>query len=204
VSISAANSAPRPREWSILAAQVRLDWVTPTTPPQPKAHSVVDDQRPRGDLREVTQRHGGYYTYAFHDDEQVARTLTNVCSDAAIAMASSTWPKASRTPNLDGARLHIVHGDIGQGGDLLANIRRHARLGPLPVGREVFETDVPVANVGSIRPPRRADRTEVQTCSLAMPSVLSSRRPSRGGRRMLRLAQRSTPAASRALSLRGS
>ena len=68
----------------------------------------------------------GYHDEVFHDDEHVVRTLTKVLDDA----AATAHRKLDATEGLqdaqldDGARIHIVHGDIAKGGHLIVNIRK--------------------------------------------------------------------------------
>jgi pilus assembly protein CpaF len=76
----------------------------------------------------VKRHHGpsGYHDEVFHDDEHVVRTLTKILDDA----AGSAHRKLDATEGLqdaqldDGARLHIVHGDISRGGHVMVNIRK--------------------------------------------------------------------------------
>jgi pilus assembly protein CpaF len=162
---------------------------------------------------------GGYHTETFHDDEHVARTLTKLLADASTAHRKLDPSEGLQDAQLrNGARLHIVHGDIGRGGHMLVNIRKFtgvafrsihelvergmlsrsvaafltaavrarmsivfagapgsgkttllscccAELDPtlrVVTAEEVFETDVPIANVASMQTrPARSDRTEV-------------------------------------------
>jgi pilus assembly protein CpaF len=68
----------------------------------------------------------GYHDEVFHDDEHVLRTLTKVLDDA----AATAHRKLDATEGLqdaqldNGARLHIVHGDIARGGHVMVNIRK--------------------------------------------------------------------------------
>lgn len=67
----------------------------------------------------------GYHHDAFHDDEHVARTLTKILHDASSAHRKLDPAEGLQDAQLDdGARLHIVHRDVGQGGHLLVNIRK--------------------------------------------------------------------------------
>jgi pilus assembly protein CpaF len=67
----------------------------------------------------------GYHDEVFHDDEHVVRTLTKVLDDAATSHRKLDAAEGLQDAQLDtGARLHIVHGDIGRDGHLLVNIRR--------------------------------------------------------------------------------
>lgn len=162
---------------------------------------------------------GGYHSEAFHDDEHVARTLTKLLDGASTAHRKLDPAEGLQDAQLhSGARLHIVHGDIGRGGHLLVNIRKftgvafrsldelvdRGMLGPraaafltaavrarlsivfagapgsgkttllscccaeldpslrVVTAEEVFEADVPVANVAAMQTrPARADRAEV-------------------------------------------
>jgi pilus assembly protein CpaF len=162
---------------------------------------------------------GGYHTETFHDDEHVTRTLTKLLADSSTAHRKLDPAEGLQDAQLrTGARLHIVHGDIGRGGHLLINIRKFtgvafkslrelvergmlsrqvadflgaavrarlsivfagapgsgkttllscccAELDPslrAVVAEEVFEADVPVANVASMQTrPARSDRAEV-------------------------------------------
>jgi pilus assembly protein CpaF len=67
----------------------------------------------------------GYHDEVFHDDEHVVRTLTKVLDVAATSHRKLDAAEGLQDAQLDtGARLHIVHGDIGRDGHLLVNIRR--------------------------------------------------------------------------------
>jgi pilus assembly protein CpaF len=74
------------------------------------------------------KRHGGvsgYHDEAFHDDEHVTRTLTKILDDASSAHRKLDPSEGLQDAQLDdGARLHIVHRDVGRGSHLLVNIRR--------------------------------------------------------------------------------
>jgi len=168
------------------------------------------------------KRHGGtsgFHPEVFHDDEHVTRTLTKLLEDSSASHRKLDPAEGLQDAQLDnGARLHIVHGDLSRGGHLMVNIRKftgvaitrldelvdrgslsapaaaflsaavRARMsivfagapgagkttllsccaGELDpslrvvVAEEVFEADIPVANVASMqtRPPR-ADRPGV-------------------------------------------
>lgn len=162
---------------------------------------------------------GGYHDEVFHDDEHVTRTLTKILDDAGAAHRKLDPSEGLQDAQLDsGARLHIVHGDIGRDGHTIVNIRKFtgvsvtsldelvtrdmmskevaaflracvrakstvifagapgsgkttmlsccaAELDPslrVVIAEEVFEADVPLANVASMQTrPSRADRREV-------------------------------------------
>ncbi|MFA9432661.1 CpaF family protein [Egicoccus sp. AB-alg2] len=67
----------------------------------------------------------GYHDDAFHDDEHVTRTLTKLLDDASQSHRKLDAAEGLQDAQLDaGARLHIVHRDVGRGGHLLVNIRK--------------------------------------------------------------------------------
>jgi pilus assembly protein CpaF len=67
----------------------------------------------------------GYHDEAFHDDDHVIRTLTKILDDASTSHRKLDPSEGLQDAQLDdGARLHIVHRDVGRGSHLLVNIRR--------------------------------------------------------------------------------
>src|SRR5690606_41221445 len=67
----------------------------------------------------------GYHDEVFHDDEHVVRTLTKLLDDASTAHRKLDPAEGLQDAQLDdGARVHIVHGDIARGGHVLVNIQR--------------------------------------------------------------------------------
>ena len=67
----------------------------------------------------------GYHHEVFHDDEHVIRTLTKVLDDASGAHRKLDPAEGLQDARLDdGARLHIVHGDLARGGHMMVNIRK--------------------------------------------------------------------------------
>ncbi|MBW3613964.1 MAG: Flp pilus assembly complex ATPase component TadA [Actinobacteria bacterium] len=67
----------------------------------------------------------GYHHESFHDDEHVLRTLTKVLDDASGSHRKLDPAEGLQDAQLDtGARLHIVHGDVGRDGHVLVNIRK--------------------------------------------------------------------------------
>jgi len=67
----------------------------------------------------------GYHDEVFHDDEHVTRTLTKILDDAAGAHRKLDPSEGLQDAQLDsGARLHIVHRDVGRDNHLLVNIRK--------------------------------------------------------------------------------
>lgn len=163
--------------------------------------------------------HSGYHDEVFHDDDHVLRVLTKILDSSASAHRKLDPTEGLQDAQLDdGARLHIVHGDISRGGHIMVNIRKFtgvaiadldelveretldhsvasflracvkarvsivfagapgagkttllsccaAELDPslrVVIAEEVFEADVPVANVASMQTrPSRGDRPAV-------------------------------------------
>lgn len=76
----------------------------------------------------VVRRHSGgcsYHHEVFHDDDHVTRTLTKLLDDAGTSHRKLDPGEGLQDAVLaDGARLHIVHGDLTRGGHLVVNIRK--------------------------------------------------------------------------------
>ncbi len=74
------------------------------------------------------KRHRGpssYHDEVFNDDEHVVRTLTKILDDATASHRKLDPAEGLQDAQLDtGARLHIVHGDVGRDGHVLVNIRK--------------------------------------------------------------------------------
>ena len=67
----------------------------------------------------------GYHDEVFHDDEHVLRTVTKILDDASSAHRKLDPAEGLQDAQLDdGARLHIVHGDVSRGGHVMVNIRK--------------------------------------------------------------------------------
>jgi pilus assembly protein CpaF len=67
----------------------------------------------------------GYHDEVFHDDEHVVRTLTKILDDSSAAHRTLDPTQGLQDAQLDdGARLHIVHGDVARGGHVMINIRK--------------------------------------------------------------------------------
>ena len=168
------------------------------------------------------KRHSGgshYHHEVFHDDEHVTRTLTKLLEDSSASHRKLDPTEGIQDAQLDdGARIHIVHGDLSRGGHLMLSIRKFtgvaitrldelvqrrslteqaaaflgaavsarlsivvagapgsgkttllsccaAELDPslrVVIAEEVFEADVPVANVAGMQTrPARLDRPEI-------------------------------------------
>ena len=67
----------------------------------------------------------GYHDEVFHDDAHVIRTLTKILDDSSAAHRKLDPSEGLQDAQLDdGARLHIVHGDVARGGHVMVNIRK--------------------------------------------------------------------------------
>jgi pilus assembly protein CpaF len=86
----------------------------------------------------------GYHDEVFHDDDHVLRTLTKILDDASGAHRKLDPAEGLQDAQLDnGARIHVVHGDLGRDGHMLINIRKftgvpYRSLDEL-VGREMLD-----------------------------------------------------------------
>jgi pilus assembly protein CpaF len=74
------------------------------------------------------RRHSGgsrFHDEVFHDDDHVVRTLTKLLDDSSASHRKLDAAEGLQDAQLDdGARLHIVHGDLSRGGHLMVNIRK--------------------------------------------------------------------------------
>lgn len=90
---------------------------------------------------------GGYHNEVFHDDEHVTRTITKILDDAGGAHRKLDPSEGLQDAQLEsGARMHIVHADIGRDAHMIINIRKFTgvsvtSLGEL-VGRNMLEAPV--------------------------------------------------------------
>jgi pilus assembly protein CpaF len=67
----------------------------------------------------------GYHDEAFHDDEHVTRILTKILDDASQSHRKLDPALGLQDAQLEsGARLHIVHRDVGRGSHMLVNVRK--------------------------------------------------------------------------------
>ena len=67
----------------------------------------------------------GYHDEVFHDDDHVLRVLTKILDDASRSHRKLDPTEGLQDAQLDtGARLHIVHADVGRDGHVLVNIRK--------------------------------------------------------------------------------
>src|SRR5438270_4742386 len=87
---------------------------------------------------------GGYHHEVFHDDDHVTRVLTKILDDASRSHRKLDPAEGLQDAQLDnGARIHIVHSDVGRDGHLLVNIRKfsgvaHRSLQEL-MGRDMLD-----------------------------------------------------------------
>ena len=80
----------------------------------------------------------GYHDEVFHDDAHVVRILTKILDDASTSHRKLDPAEGLQDAQLDtGARLHIVHGDVGRDGHLLVNIRKFTGIAIRSVGELV-------------------------------------------------------------------
>ncbi len=88
------------------------------------------------------QGRSGYHDEVFHDDDHVVRTLTKILDDAAGSHRKLDPAEGLQDAQLDtGARLHVVHGDVGRDGHVLVNIRRFTGV-PFNSLEELVERDM--------------------------------------------------------------
>jgi pilus assembly protein CpaF len=67
----------------------------------------------------------GYHDEVFHDDEHVLRILTRILDNASTSHRKLDPSEGLQDAQLDnGARLHIVHGDVSRGGHVMVNVRK--------------------------------------------------------------------------------
>jgi pilus assembly protein CpaF len=84
----------------------------------------------------------GYHDEVFHDDDHVVRVLTKLLDDASSAHRSLDPAEGLQDAQLDdGARVHIVHGDVARGGHVLVNIRKFTGIPFRSLG-ELVERDM--------------------------------------------------------------
>ena len=111
----------------------------------------------------VKRHHGvsGYHDEAFHDDEHVIRTLTKILDDASSSHRKLDPAEGLQDAQLDsGARLHIVHRDVGRGSHLIVNIRKFTGVAFRSLD-ELVERGMMSAQVGEFL--RAAARAKLST-----------------------------------------
>jgi len=92
----------------------------------------------------VRRHHGpsGYHDEVFHDDDHVVRTLTKIMDDASGSHRKLDPSEGLQDAQLDtGARLHIVHSDVGRDRHVLVNIRKFTGI-PFRNLDELVERDM--------------------------------------------------------------
>jgi pilus assembly protein CpaF len=146
--------------------------------------------------RRTARGASGYHDEVFHDDDHVLRTPTKLLDDASSAQRKLDPADGLQDAQLDnGARVHIVHGDVARGGHVLVNVRkftgipqerRHPRRQHAPLD-QVVERREPGLCAGPaldrVRRPsrRRKDDVYVVHRCRARPSAAGGR--GRGGLR---------------------
>jgi pilus assembly protein CpaF len=81
------------------------------------APDLIFAKRHRGD--------SGYHDEVFHDDDHVMRILTKILDDSSASHRKLDAAEGLQDAQLDtGARMHIVHSDIGRDNHVLVNIRK--------------------------------------------------------------------------------
>jgi pilus assembly protein CpaF len=94
------------------------------------------------------RRHSGgsrFHHEVFHDDEHVARIVTKLLEDSTASHRKLDATEGLQDAQLDdGARVHIVHGDLSRGGHLMVNIRKFTGMAITSLDRLV--------DVGSVTP----------------------------------------------------
>jgi len=112
----------------------------------------------------------GYHDEVFHDDAHVSRTLTKLLDDAEGAHRKLDPAEGLQDAQLDdGARVHIVHGDIARGGHVLVNIRKFAAI-PYKSLEELVERDMLSEAVADL----------LRACVRARCSIVFAGRPGSG------------------------
>ena len=93
----------------------------------------------------------GYHDEVFHDDAHVVRILTKILDDASTSHRKLDPAEGLQDAQLDtGARLHIVHGDVGRDGHLLVNIRKFTGQVFVFGDLATRDRDVPGAPAGTV------------------------------------------------------
>ena len=104
----------------------------------------------------------GYHDEVFHDDEHVVRILTKILDDASGSHRKLDPSEGLQDAQLDdGARLHIVHGDISRGGHVMVNIRKFTGVAFHHLGQLVEREMLSSAAAGFLAECVRARQTIV-------------------------------------------
>jgi pilus assembly protein CpaF len=109
-------------------------------------------------------RASGYHDEVFHDDDHVIRTLTKILDDASGNGVSRKLDPSEglQDAQLDsGARLHIVHQDVGRDGHLIVNIRKFTGVSIRSLDELVLRDMLDVAAAEFLRAAVRSGATVV-------------------------------------------
>ncbi len=108
------------------------------------APDAIFVRRHRGD--------SGYHDEVFHDDDHVVRVLTKILDDSGRSHRKLDPAEGLQDAQLDtGARLHIVHADIGRDAHVLVNVRKFTGLGLRTVAELVERDMLDAATAGFLR-----------------------------------------------------
>jgi pilus assembly protein CpaF len=117
----------------------------------------------------------GYHDEVFTDDDHVVRTVTKILDDASGSHRKLDPAEGLQDAQLDtGARLHIVHGDVGRDGHVLVNIRKFTGVAYRSLD-ELVECDTLDAGVAAF----------LRACVQAQLSMVFSGAPGSGKTTML-------------------
>lgn len=122
----------------------------------------------------------GYHDEVFHDDDHVIRTMTKLLDDSSTSHRKLDPAEGLQDAQLDnGARMHIVHGDVSRGGHLMVNIRKFTGVafrsleelverGTLEVTSAAFLAAAVKANLSIVvAGPPGSGKTTLMSCCLA-------------------------------------
>jgi pilus assembly protein CpaF len=99
----------------------------------------------------------GYHDEVFHDDDHVVRTLTKILDDANRSHRKLDPAEGLQDAQLStGARLHIVHADIGRDAHVLVNIRKFTGVPYKNMGELVARDMLDPTTAGFLRAAVRA------------------------------------------------
>ena len=99
----------------------------------------------------------GYHDEVFHDDEHVVRTLTKILDEAEGSHRKLDPSEGLQDAQLDtGARLHIVHRDVGRDGHMVVNIRKFTGVSFRSLDELVARDMLPAAVADFLRASVRA------------------------------------------------
>jgi len=104
----------------------------------------------------------GYHHESFHDDEHVVRTLTRLLERSSTAHRKLDPAEGLQDAQLDdGARLHIIHGDLSRGGHVMVNIRKFTGVAITSLAELVVRGTIGAAAAAFLAACVRARRTIV-------------------------------------------